>query len=195
MQHKLSSYFQMTKVGRDYNIVLQCNTSKACSKRKKWGHGRGDCRKQSIEHCTTQLSVHSGRSWAPDSFEGDKKCQFMRWQEVTVSLFISLSTPAFTNNRSSEVQRFNNLAAYVSYTAMFKNYSFGGEGLSWNQKFMAPLTATLKFMPEEGKSLPARLKTRDRRSVNPFLHWTWNVCLDVLKSDFKKSAHLQDRLG
>lgn len=35
MQHKLSSSFQMTKVGRDYNIVLQYNTSKACSDRKK----------------------------------------------------------------------------------------------------------------------------------------------------------------
>lgn len=32
------------------------------------------------------------------------------------------------------MQSFNHLADYVSYTATFKNYGFGDEGLSWNKK-------------------------------------------------------------
>lgn len=56
------------------------------------------------------------------------------------------------------MQRFNSLLDYVSHTATFKNYSFGGEGLRGDKKIMAPLTAFLKFMPEDGKFLPSRLK-------------------------------------
>lgn len=66
------------------------------------------------------------------------------------------------------MQRFNNLADHVSYTATFKNYSFGDESLRWNKKFIAPLTAFSKFMPEDGKSLPAKLKKETDDQLGDF---------------------------
>lgn len=51
-------------------------------------------------------------------------------------------------------------------------------------------------MPEDGKSLPAKLKKETDDQLGDFhIETEMTVCLDILKPDFKNSTHLQGRLG